>query len=90
MSKARTVPIFNTYIVVAPRAMMPLTQKTLIKHVKMARCLMQIPDKCSVPSFNQVATSLVLPYIEILELSLPECKLLCICPESSTAPGAQE
>lgn len=48
-------------------------------------------DSRQVPStiFQPYATSLILFYIEILELSLPEYRLY-ICPEPSTAPDVLE
>ena len=51
---------------------------------------MQIPEKSQAPSSNQIAASLILLYIEILEPSLSEYKILCIYPEPSIAPAVQE
>lgn len=45
----------------------------------------QIPDKSPAAFSNQIATSLILFYLEILEPSLSEYKL-CACPEPSPAP----
>ena len=51
---------------------------------------MQIQEKSQAPSSNQISASLILSYIEILEPSLSEYKILCVYPEPSVAPDVQE
>ena len=51
---------------------------------------MQIPGKSQAPSSSQIAASLILSYIEILEPSLSEYKILCVYPEPRVASAVKE